>query len=102
MMSPGPCDGRWPWDARRTKDTCGTIELSTKRCQVPVPGRHFGSGTCTTLPRALGDVDAAGSSAGVGEGAVFAGAVVFDRVGAMSSVPTEISTVSPTTATWTW
>jgi hypothetical protein len=33
---------------------------------------------------------------------MLAGAVVTDRVGRMSSDPTEISTVSPMTATWTW
>lgn len=36
-----------------------------KVCQVPVPGRHFGSGSYTTLPRGLGGgVDPAGFVSG--------------------------------------
>ena len=50
-------------------------------CQVSVPGRHSGSGTCTTLVRGLGrGVDPVRFAAGVGERAVGLDRIVFHRV----------------------
>ncbi len=68
-------------------------ELATKtapslvivsRCQVPVPARHFGSGTYTTLlTRGPGPVDlsVAGPAVRGREGTELLRAVVADRVG---------------------
>jgi len=65
-------------------DFTGTVDgqevFSTKSCQVPVPVFRVGSGSCVPLIRGLGGVGAGGSTASVGERAVFAGTVVTDRV----------------------
>jgi len=61
-------------------DEAGAEKLD--ECQVSVPGRHFGSGRYTTVPRGLGSgVDPTGPAARVGEGTVSPVGVVADRVG---------------------
>ncbi len=79
-----------------------TVIITTVNCQAPVPARHFGSGTCTTLAQGLGGVGPSGPATGVGEGP--GSRVRSWRMGwvRMSSFPIEISTASPTTATCTW
>ena len=54
--------------------------IAAAACRDPVPARRNGSGTYLTLRRGFGSVAAAGSTAGVGEGAVFAGGVVAGRM----------------------
>lgn len=50
-------------------------------CQVSVPGRHFGSGTSTTLPRGLGRrVYPVGFTSGVGERTMSFDRIVFHRM----------------------
>jgi len=58
-----------------------SLSVLDRLCQVSVPARHFGSGTCTTLLRGLGrGVDPVWFATGVGESSVSLDRIVFDRV----------------------
>ena len=80
-VSPPTSEPGEPIVRGRLPTRAGCRLISVSGCQGPVPVFRFGSGTCVPVPEGVsGGVDAGGSTAGVGEGAVLAGAVVTDRV----------------------